>query len=378
MNTTGQPSTPSITHHENHWVSDGNIILSAISSKDSSTVLFRVHRSLLSDQSEVFASMFELPQGEGSCHIEYYDGLPLVRLPDMSEDVVALLDVLRDPLCVSLILFELDKISDCPLVYISSHFYERSLESDTPRRIRPALHMASKYLMTSLQAKLVGIFESEWPLSVDDLELKDQLLFDYMAHDPQGIREDPNDFCCDWPLHFVPEPASAIALAEEFDIPSILPAAYYDILRCAPRKDWDRTFRWGNAYLINTSDKPARWECLSGKSLRKIHYLQDVLWEETENRFDLLEGYQPKDCREEQSGRCRRAWVKLVKEIRQMPDRVQERDLLKQLRDLRVGIFRDAPCSKCKYAYLETIREHRKDMWSCFEQVCLGADYEDL
>jgi len=356
MNTMDQPSTPSITHHENHWVSDGNIILSAISSKDSSTILFRVHRSLLSDQSEVFASMFELPQGEGSCHIEYYDGLPLVRLPDTSEDVVALLDVLRDPL----------------------HFYERSLESDTPRRIRPALHMASKYLMTSLQAKLVGIFESEWPLSVDDLELKDQLLFDYMAHGPEGVREDPNDFFCDWPLHFVPEPASAIALAEEFDIPSILPAAYYDILRCAPRKDWDRTFRWGNAYLIKTSDKPARWGCLSGKSLRKIHYLQDVLWEETENLFDLLAGYKPKECQEEQSGRCRRAWVKLVEEIRQMPDRVQERDVLKQLRDLRVGISRNAPCSSCKYAYLGAIREHRKEMWACFEQVCLGADYDEL
>ncbi len=86
------------------------------------------------------------------------------------------------------------------------------------------------------------MFESEWPLDVEDLGTKDQLLNDYLNHEDDGVREDAFIFSS-WPLHFVPEPASAIALAEDYDIDSILPAAYYDILRCSPRVDWDE-FNW--------------------------------------------------------------------------------------------------------------------------------------
>lgn len=56
--------------------------------------------SLLSDQSEVFASMFKLPQGDEDGRMDVYEGMPLVRLPDTSEEVCALLDALRNPLCV--------------------------------------------------------------------------------------------------------------------------------------------------------------------------------------------------------------------------------------------------------------------------------------
>ncbi len=89
---------PPATYHEKHWVSDGNIVLSAVSAQKEATILYRVHRSLLSDQSEVFTSMFELPQGEGNSQVELYNGLPLVRLPDTAEEVCALLDALRNSL----------------------------------------------------------------------------------------------------------------------------------------------------------------------------------------------------------------------------------------------------------------------------------------
>lgn len=92
--------SPPAKHHEKHWVSDGNVVLGAVDSGKTTTTLFRIHRSLLSDQSEVFACMFSLPQGEGNFQIESYEGLPLVRLHDTSEDLTALLDVLRDSLCV--------------------------------------------------------------------------------------------------------------------------------------------------------------------------------------------------------------------------------------------------------------------------------------
>lgn len=84
-----------------HWLSDGNVILSAVTKDKARTVLFRIRMSLLSDESEVFATLLALPQGEGNNQEDMYEGIPLVRLPDSAEQVEELLNALRDPLYVS-------------------------------------------------------------------------------------------------------------------------------------------------------------------------------------------------------------------------------------------------------------------------------------
>ncbi|KLO13585.1 hypothetical protein SCHPADRAFT_997231 [Schizopora paradoxa] len=342
------PTRP-VKHHEKHWIPDGSVVIGAADSKKATTTLFRIHRTLLTDQSEVFASMFSLPQGEENSQTEYYEDLPVVRLPDTSEEVGALLDVLRDPL---------------------------TLESDTPERIQPALKMASKYIMTDLRAKLVHAFESEWPLKVEDLEFKDQLFIDYFTHGENGLRDDPGDFA-GWPLHLVPEPASAIALAEDFDIKTVLPAAYYDLLRCAPRRDWNQFFGWPeDVYLPGPIEKPARWECLSAKSYKRMVYLQDVVVEEAHHRFEYLKGYKCKGCSNIGPESCAEAWRSLVREVEVFPDHVRERDLLKQLRDLRVRITRERFCDSCRTKYLDIIKVQRNGFWKTFQRVCWGGDYD--
>jgi len=340
---------PPATHHDKHWISDGNIVLSAVTAQKDSTLLFRVHKSLLSDQSEVFASMFELPQGEGNGREELYEGLPLVRLHDTSEEVCALLNALRD----------LHQLS------------ERTIYSDTPLRIRDALHMASKYLMTDLRARLVRIFESEWPLTVEALETKDQLLQDYLRHDDDGVRAEAFIFL-GWPLHLVPEPASAIALAEDYEIKSVLPAAYYDAVRCAPRCDWD-LFDWDTDYITKASDKPARWDCLSSGALRKIHRLQDLLSEEAGDRFSRLRQLSFKECSDAQSGACRKVWFRLVKESRRdVPSRLLDRDLFGQLRELRIRMSRSIDiCQPCRQRLLDAILKARNRAWQCIKDECL-------
>jgi len=128
---------PPAEHHPKLWVSDGNVVLSAVSLDKTRTILFRVHKSMLSDQSEVFASMFAMPQGqenEGNL-MEMYEGLPLVRLPDSAEELDALVNALRDTF---------------PL-------YERSTLSDTPIRVRPAL---SSTLWTTSESSSSGSWNS--------------------------------------------------------------------------------------------------------------------------------------------------------------------------------------------------------------------------
>ena len=69
---------------------DGNIILSA-RVKDGTLVYFRVHKSVLSLHSPIFADMFAMPPPSV---MDTYDGLPLVHLQDDADDLKAFLQAL--------------------------------------------------------------------------------------------------------------------------------------------------------------------------------------------------------------------------------------------------------------------------------------------
>jgi BTB/POZ domain len=69
------------------WIDDGNVILEAELTR------FRVHRSMLSSQSTVFADMFSFPQPENEPTLE---GCPIVHLSDPAKDVEYFLKALYD------------------------------------------------------------------------------------------------------------------------------------------------------------------------------------------------------------------------------------------------------------------------------------------
>jgi len=90
---TSPPTDPdSPTQHESLWFDDGSIVLCV------QNTLFRVHRSILSAHSQVFAGMFQIPQPMGEATIE---GCAVVYLPNKAADFADLLKVLYDPLCHS-------------------------------------------------------------------------------------------------------------------------------------------------------------------------------------------------------------------------------------------------------------------------------------
>ncbi len=89
--------------HNSLWLADGNIVLAATSSSDIHlSILFRVHKSILSRQSQFFSDMFAFPENSlyhtGDEH-DILEGLPLVRMHgDSVEDIEALLKYLYDPM----------------------------------------------------------------------------------------------------------------------------------------------------------------------------------------------------------------------------------------------------------------------------------------
>jgi hypothetical protein len=84
---TGPNANP--TRHPDLWFDDGSVVLKA------ENTLFRVHRTTLSTHSTVFSDMFGIPHPPGQDEIE---GCPVVKLPDLANDVGYLLKALYNPL----------------------------------------------------------------------------------------------------------------------------------------------------------------------------------------------------------------------------------------------------------------------------------------
>jgi hypothetical protein len=75
----------SLSSVETLWIEDGNLILEA------DTARFKVYRGVLVKYSSVFCEILSIPQPSDQ---ELFDGLPIVRLQDSSEDVTYFLNAL--------------------------------------------------------------------------------------------------------------------------------------------------------------------------------------------------------------------------------------------------------------------------------------------
>ena len=82
------PPTLDLKRHEEFWLYDGSVVLAV------GDTLFRVHKTVLANHSEVFADLFTVPQPAGEDTI---DGCHIVRLHDSREDFVDLLRAMYQP-----------------------------------------------------------------------------------------------------------------------------------------------------------------------------------------------------------------------------------------------------------------------------------------
>ncbi|TFY59748.1 hypothetical protein EVG20_g7671 [Dentipellis fragilis] len=201
-------------------------------------VVFRVHKSILARSSSVFDDMFSLSAGEA---MELYDGVPLVRMPDTGEDLESFLQYLYcDPL-LSL----------------------KPYDPDMPLKVRPLLRMADKFQVDALREHIVAQLVSDWPQTVrqwDKLESEIKAREDTLSSDYQYQQK--------W--IFVddqfPEPASAIRLARDFNMPEILGPAFYHLSRINIESNWDAS-RGVDQHgkprrLCGRGYRTARWELL--------------------------------------------------------------------------------------------------------------------
>ncbi|TFY61520.1 hypothetical protein EVG20_g7022 [Dentipellis fragilis] len=243
-------------HHEDLYYTDGNVVL-VVQWPDEDEpdrhVVFRVHRSILSRSSPVFQDMFSLPEGEAP---ELYDGVPLIRMHDSGGALESLLRYLYSN---------------------PTPFYLKPFDPETPLKVRPLLAMADKYQVEALRKLIVEQLEADWPQT---LSKWDQVL------DSDRCMDTGDAYLDD----LLPEPASAIRLARDFDIPTILGPAFYHLSRIDISRDWDNyraldaRGRQKRAWLPRDSDahrvRTARWSLLGKEDyislLRGRYFLREA------------------------------------------------------------------------------------------------------
>ncbi|KAG9217509.1 hypothetical protein CCMSSC00406_0008621 [Pleurotus cornucopiae] len=172
------------------WFSDGNVILVS-----KPHMGFKVHRGQLARHSDVFSTLFDVPQPPNQPLI---DGCPFVELHDNPLDLAHFLKALYDG-----IYFSGPKAGDFPAV-------------------AGVLRLSTKYFVEHLRQQCLQRLHHDWPATLVEWDRREDA-----ATTANGQYS---------PRIYYPHPILVIQLAMELDIPSIAPAAFYDLARYGPTK----------------------------------------------------------------------------------------------------------------------------------------------
>ncbi|KAG6908078.1 hypothetical protein DXG01_006213 [Tephrocybe rancida] len=171
------------------WFLDGNIVIIA------GQAAFKVHRGQLERHSDIFNALFSLPQPEDA---ELFEGCLYVELHDSPSDVFYFLSALYDGL------------------------YFKAPRANDFMAIASVLRLSTKYFVEHLRQRCLNRLDVDWPSTLAGWDQRE-----HAATDTQG-RYMPRESC--------PHPVLVIQLALDLGIPSLLPAAFYDLARYGPSK----------------------------------------------------------------------------------------------------------------------------------------------
>ncbi|THH16552.1 hypothetical protein EW146_g4098 [Bondarzewia mesenterica] len=200
------------------WLNEGNIVIRTTSA-DAYT-LYKVHKSILSLHSPVFRGLFDSPQDALHSASEHFEGIPIMDLPDAPDDVDGFLKALYLPIHVSL--SETFRCVQPQTYHDLGHI---------PDWVSGKLRLATKYDVRSLRQILTCALEKIWPSLYSEWK---ELMTRYDNLRLYNVINDGNEKVNE----VYPDPAKAIRLAMDLNVPDILPSAFYDLM-CAYDEDWD-------------------------------------------------------------------------------------------------------------------------------------------
>ncbi|KAI0048879.1 hypothetical protein FA95DRAFT_1653360 [Auriscalpium vulgare] len=202
----GSAQVVPVVQSEELWFSDGNIIIRSLpSGAPPIRAVYKVHRSILSLHCSAFAALFEGPKDEAFiAGSEHYEKLPLMDLPDDAEDLRHFLKALY--------------FHEGLHIHTSVPLFER-WRAPFPPSYPGILRLATKYDASKVRRILVDALQAQWPARL--------AAYDGMNNGMNKSVDEGPSFREDFPS----DPGRAIRLATDFDIPDVLPFAYYALAR---------------------------------------------------------------------------------------------------------------------------------------------------
>lgn len=154
------------------------------------------------------------------------------------------------------------------LFHTSSELPYPRLNPNTPDAVRNILVMANKYQVDSIRKRIVDRLENDWPQTVLAWERLESEI-STMGDQEEALPYVGPSLTLDDAL---PEPATAIRLARDCNIPSILPAAFYHLSRLSLSDDWYIVRGLSESEIFFPFAYPrfrsVRWSLLSGEEMR--------------------------------------------------------------------------------------------------------------
>lgn len=164
----------------------------------------------------------------------------------------------------------------------------------------------------------------------------------------------------------LPEPVSAIRVARMYEVPKVLPAAYY-ALYCinSTRADWNECRGGGqanhNPWFLRGGNRTARWDMVDIVDMKRLVRLQEIMLNQyLEMKVAFIDlGSSMDDCK--QPEKCTERRKDLESHLFEDGWHIGE-DALARIK--RWGrFFCEGMCVKCRPAFTRLMDEHSGIIW---------------
>lgn len=221
------------------------------------------------------------------------------------------------------------------------------------------LKLAIKYECEALRARIVENIEADWPQTLAQWDARRQEAIIARSEHYLRLNGKVDGMFLDDRL---PEPASAIRIASDFAIPSILPAAFYQLSLISTDADWE-SYRANPATEgkhLRFGARTARWKLLDKIDLMRLVHGQKLLAAYTRAIGTDVFGTR---CPRNSQG-CSRARSDCWKYMQENAP-VSMDDPLEILRDCMSlhEFFRDLPCASCTSDIATLAEKKRHELW---------------
>ena len=164
------------------------------------------------------------------------------------------------------------------------------------------MRLAMKYQVDTIRARIIAIMHDNWPTTFDEwLCWEAEAAIVTTAHTDGELINMPSLKRC------LPEPAAVLRFAQDWDVPSLLPFAFYTLAGIYGVNTWE--MRYGLSFCFSTrgTARLARWDMLDAADRDGLARVRPLLTEKIDEVWDAFVDRSPCDQLEEVESPCETA-----------------------------------------------------------------------